>query len=186
VVTMQAVSGAGYPGVSSMDILDNVVPFIPGEEDKLESESQKILGQVNAEVTGFINQSELKISAACNRVPVLDGHMACVSLRFKNRDKIPSVEQVKKALSSYVSEAEELGCPSAPQPAILVMEEQDRPQPRLDRNTQNGYTVSVGRVREDESGIFDLKFVAMSHNTVIGAAGSSLMNAEAAVLKGYI
>jgi len=204
VVTMQAVSGAGYPGVSSMDILDNVVPFIPGEEDKLESESQKILGKVNAEVTGFVNQSELKISAACNRVPVLDGHMACVSLRFKNRDKIPSAEQVKKALSSYVSEAEELGCPSAPQPSILVMEEQDRPQPRLDRNTSNGYTVSVGRVREDESGIFDLKFVAMSHNSkfmhpspavalvltcalaVIGAAGSSLLNAEAAVLKGYI
>ncbi|TVY40562.1 putative aspartate-semialdehyde dehydrogenase [Lachnellula subtilissima] len=187
VVTLQAVSGAGYPGVSSMDILDNVVPFISGEEDKLETEAQKILGTVNSEVSGFHNQSDLKISAACNRVPVLDGHTACVSLRFKNRNgPKPSAEAVKKALSSYVSEAQTLGCPSAPEPSILVMEEPDRPQPRLDRNTQNGYTVSVGRVREDESGIFDLKFVALSHNTVIGAAGSSILNAEAAVLKGYI
>ncbi|KAL3418020.1 aspartate-semialdehyde dehydrogenase [Phlyctema vagabunda] len=185
VVTMQAVSGAGYPGVSSMDILDNVVPFISGEEDKLETEAQKILGSVNAEVTGFQDQSDLKISAACNRVAVLDGHMACVSLRFKNKPA-PTAEQVKKAMREYVSEAQALGCPSAPQPSILVMDEADRPQPRLDRNTQNGYTVSVGRVREDDSGIFDLKFVALSHNTVIGAAGSSILNAEAAVLKGYI
>lgn len=207
---MQAVSGAGYPGVSSMDILDNVVPFISGEEDKLETEAQKILGSVNADVTGFSDQSDLKISAACNRVAVLDGHMACVSLRFKNRDgPRPSAEQVKKAMREYVSEANALGCPSAPEPAIMVMEEADRPQPRLDRNTGNGYTVSVGRVREDESGIFDLKFVALSHNSeyffllvlqfllqsewtltveiaVIGAAGSSILNAEAAVLKGYI
>jgi len=166
VVTMQAVSGAGYPGVSSMDILDNVVPFISGEEDKLETEAQKILGTVNSEVTGFNDQSELKISAACNRVAVLDGHMACVSLRFKNRDgPIPTAEAVKKAMREYVSEAQTLGCPSAPQPSILVMEEDDRPQPRLDRNTQNGYTVSVGRIRKDESGIFDLKFVALSHNS---------------------
>lgn len=187
VVTMQAVSGAGYPGVSSMDILDNVVPFIPGEEDKLETEAQKILGSVNSEITGFDNQFGLKISAACNRVPVLDGHTACVSLRFKDRNRPkPTAEAVKKALSSYVSEAQTLGCPSAPEPPVLVMEEPDRPQPRLDRNRQNGYAVSVGRVREDESGIFDLKFVALSHNTVIGAAGSSILNAEAAVLKGYI
>lgn len=191
---MQAVSGAGYPGVSSMDIIDNVVPYIQGEEDKLETEAQKILGKVNAEVTGFENQSDLKVSAACNRVAVLDGHVACVSLRFKNRDApIPTAEEVKKALSGYVSEAQTLGCPSAPEPAIMVMEEPDRPQPRLDRNTQNGYTVSVGRVRPDESGIFDLKFVALSHNSkplpygtlvftpantviaVIGAAGSSIL-----------
>lgn len=166
VVTMQAVSGAGYPGVSSMDILDNVVPFISGEEDKLETEAQKILGSVNGEVTGFNHQADLKISAACNRVPVLDGHTACVSLRFKNRDgPKPTAEAVKKALRDYVSEAQALGCPSAPQPSIMVMEQDDRPQPRLDRNTQNGYTVSVGRVREDDSGIFDLKFVALSHNS---------------------
>lgn len=164
VVTMQAVSGAGYPGVSSMDILDNVVPFISGEEDKLETEAQKILGSVNADVTGFNEQKELKISAACNRVAVLDGHMACVSLKF-DRQPAPSAEEVKKVLREYISDAEVLGCPSAPRPAIQVMEEADRPQPRLDRNTQNGYTVSIGRVREDESGIFDLKFVALSHNS---------------------
>lgn len=185
VVTMQAVSGAGYPGVSSMDVLDNVVPFISGEEDKLENEAQKILGSVNAEVSGFSDQKELKISAACNRVAVLDGHTACVSLRFSQRPP-PSAEQVKQAMRDYVSEAQLLGCPSAPQNAIMVMDEPDRPQPRLDRDTQKGYTVSVGRVREDESGIFDMKFVSLSHNTVIGAAGSSILNAEAAVLKGYI
>jgi aspartate-semialdehyde dehydrogenase len=164
VVTLQAVSGAGYPGVSSMDILDNVVPFISGEEDKLETEAQKILGKVNGEVTGFQNQSELKISAACNRVAVLDGHTACVSLKFARRPP-PSAEQVKTAMREYVSDAQKLGCPSAPQNAILVMDQPDRPQPRLDRETQRGYTVSVGRIREDESGIFDIKFVALSHNS---------------------
>lgn len=164
VVTMQAVSGAGYPGVSSMDILDNVVPFISGEEDKLETEAQKILGSVNGDVTGFQNQETLKISAACNRVAVLDGHTACVSLRFAKRPP-PSAEEVKTAMREYVSDAQKLGCPSAPQNAILVMDEPDRPQPRLDRETQRGYTVSVGRIREDESGIFDIKFVALSHNS---------------------
>jgi Semialdehyde dehydrogenase, dimerisation domain len=162
---MQAVSGAGYPGVSSMDIMDNVVPFISGEEDKLETEAQKILGSINQEATAFQDQSELKISAACNRVPVIDGHTACVSLRFKNRDKIPSAEEVKDAMRNYVSEAQKIGCPSAPAEAILVLDEPDRPQPRLDRDTNKGYTVSVGRIREDESGIFDLKFVALSHNS---------------------
>jgi aspartate-semialdehyde dehydrogenase len=164
VVTMQAVSGAGYPGVSSMDVLDNVVPFISGEEDKLETEARKILGGINAEATAFVEQGDLRVSAACNRVPVLDGHTACVSLRFKNRPA-PSAEEVKAALSEYVSEAETLGCPSAPQPSIKVFDEPDRPQPRLDRDLSRGYTVSVGRVREDESGIFDIKFVALSHNS---------------------
>jgi aspartate-semialdehyde dehydrogenase len=163
VVTMQAVSGAGYPGVSSMDIIDNVVPFISGEEDKLETEAQKILGGVNDEVTGFVDQ-HLKISAACNRVPVLDGHTACVSLRFQRRPP-PSAEEVKQAMREYVSEAQTLGCPSAPEKAIVVMESPDRPQPRLDRETDRGYAVSVGRIREDESGIFDIKFVALSHNS---------------------
>ena len=202
VVTMQAVSGAGYPGVSSMDIIDNVVPFISGEEDKLETEAQKILGSVSHDATSFQNQSALKISAACNRVPVLDGHTACVSLRFAKRPP-PSAEQVKQAMREYISDAQKLGCPSAPENAIFVFDQDDRPQPRLDRELQRGYTVSVGRVREDESGIFDIKFVALSHNSksdnkavhriqaelipaaVIGAAGSSIMNAEATVLKGF-
>jgi len=163
VVTMQAVSGAGYPGVSSMDIIDNVVPFISGEEDKLETEAQKILGGVNGDVTGFVDQP-LRVSAACNRVPVLDGHTACVSLRFQRRPA-PSAEEVKQAMREYVSDAQKLGCPSAPERAIVVMESPDRPQPRLDRETDRGYAVSVGRIREDEAGMFDIKFVALSHNS---------------------
>lgn len=164
VVTMQAVSGAGYPGVSSMDIMDNVVPFISGEEDKLETEARKILGGISDDATALVEQAALRVSAACNRVPVLDGHTACVSLRFAKRPP-PSAEDVKAAMRDYVSEAETLGCPSAPRPSILVFDEPDRPQPRLDRDLGRGYTVSVGRVREDESGIFDIKFVALSHNS---------------------
>ncbi|KAG5927855.1 hypothetical protein E4U42_001697 [Claviceps africana] len=185
IVTMQAVSGAGYPGVSSMDMLDNVVPFIPGEEDKLETEARKILGRLDDAKCAFVEQQGLRVSATCNRVPVLDGHTACVSLRFERRPA-PSAEACKAAMRAYVAEAQTLGCPSAPSPAICVFDEDDRPQPRLDRDLGNGYTVSVGRLREDESAIFDIKFTALSHNTVIGAAGSSILNAEAAILKGYI
>jgi aspartate-semialdehyde dehydrogenase len=164
IVTMQAVSGAGYPGVSSMDVIDNVVPYIKGEEDKLETEARKILGQINDAKSAFVEQSSLRVSATCNRVPVMDGHTACVSLRFE-RQPAPSAEQCKAAMRNYVAEAQTLGCPSAPSPAIWVFDEEDRPQPRLDRDLGNGYTVSVGRVREDESGIFDLKFTALSHNS---------------------
>ncbi|KAK3674239.1 aspartate-semialdehyde dehydrogenase [Recurvomyces mirabilis] len=185
VVTLQAVSGAGYPGVSSMDMIDNVVPYISGEEDKLEKEARKILGGISSDAKVFEEQKDLKISGTCTRVPVLDGHTACVSLTFDRRPA-PSAEEVKAALREYVSEAQRIGCPSAPDHAIVVMEEPDRPQPRLDRETARGYAVSVGRVREDEGGIFDIKFVALSHNTIIGAAGSSLLNAEAAVLKGLL
>ncbi|KAK3658352.1 aspartate-semialdehyde dehydrogenase [Elasticomyces elasticus] len=184
VVTLQAVSGAGYPGVSSMDIMDNVVPFISGEEEKLLPECRKILGGMNSEASEF-SDHELKISGTCTRVAVLDGHTACVSLSFA-RKPAPNAEEAKQAMREYVSEAQKMGCPSAPDNAILVMEEPDRPQPRLDREAGLGYTVSVGRVREDEGGMFDLKFVALSHNTIIGAAGSSILNAEAAVLKGYL
>ena len=165
VVTMQAVSGAGYPGVSSMDILDNVVPFISGEEEKLEPEARKILGSLNSEGTGFNHQSTLQISAACNRVPVLDGHTACVSLRFQNWPP-PSAEQVKVALKEYRAEVNALGCHSAPPAPIIVMDEPDRPQPRLDRDLSGGYAVSVGRVRRDESGVFDIQYVALSHNSM--------------------
>ena len=185
VVTLQAVSGAGYPGVSSMDIIDNVVPYISGEEEKLEVEAQKILGGLNSSATSFAEQKDLKISGTCTRVPVLDGHTAIVSLTFAQRPA-PKAEEVKAALREYVSEAQKLGCPSAPKNAIVVMDEPDRPQPRLDRETDRGYAVSVGRVREDEGGVFDIKFVALSHNTIIGAAGSSILNAEAAVLMGYL
>ncbi|EFX02256.1 aspartate-semialdehyde dehydrogenase [Grosmannia clavigera kw1407] len=185
VVTLQAVSGAGYPGVSSMDILDNVVPFISGEEDKLETEARKILGTISADATALADRPELKISAACNRVPVLDGHVVCVSLRFVRRPP-PPADEVRRVLRAYSSEADALGCPSAPRPPIVVMDAPDRPQPRLDRDLSGGYAVSVGRVREDETGLFDIKYVGLSHNTVIGAAGASILNAEAAVLKGYV
>ncbi|KAG0135898.1 semialdehyde dehydrogenase [Tuber indicum] len=183
VTTLQAISGGGYPGVPSMDILDNIVPLIGGEEEKIEWETGKILGSVNPTSSGFDMLSTIKVSAQCNRVAVMDGHTACVSLRFTKRPP-PSIEQVKAALRDYVSEPQQLGCPSAPRNAIVVMEEEDRPQPRLDRNTDGGYAVSVGRIRPDN--IFDIKFVTLSHNTVIGAAGSSILNAEAAVVKGLI
>lgn len=173
VVTLQAVSGAGYPGVSSMDIVDNIVPYIKGEEDKLENEARKILGHVNAEGTAFEEQKDLRISASCTRVPVLDGHTACVSLRFARRPA-PSAEECAEVMRSFQSEAEKLGCPSAPKPAIKVFDEPDRPQPRLDRDVGGGYTVSVGRVRGDDSGIFDLKFVAMSHNSELPCPGGAV------------
>lgn len=183
VTTLQAISGGGYPGVPSMDILDNIVPLIGGEEEKIEWETGKILGSVNSASSGFDMLSTIKVSAQCNRVAVMDGHTACVSLRFTKRPP-PSIEQIKVALRDYVSEPQQLGCPSAPKNAIVVMEEEDRPQPRLDRNTDGGYAVSVGRIRPDN--VFDIKFVTLSHNTVIGAAGSSILNAEAAVVKGLI
>jgi aspartate-semialdehyde dehydrogenase len=167
-----------------MDIFDNVVPYIEGEEDKIQAEASKILGTIKQDTTAVINQS-VPISVACNRVPVLDGHLVCVSVRFATRPP-PSVEQIRAAMKEYVSEPQTLGCFSAPQHAIVVRDEPDRPQPRLDRDTERGYAVTVGRVRDDPSGVFDCKFVALSHNTILGAAGSSIMNAEAAIIQGYV
>jgi len=162
VTTMQAVSGGGYPGVPSMDILDNVVPFISGEEDKVEWETGKILGSVNKSGDGFDMFSEMLVSAQCNRVAVIDGHTACVSVKFAKQPP-PSVEEVKKAMREYTCEAQKIGCHSAPKQAIVVCEEEDRPQPRLDRDTENGYAISVGRIRPDN--VLDLKFVVLSHNS---------------------
>lgn len=124
----------------------------------------------------------MRISAACNRVPVLDGHTVCVSLRFARRPP-PSLSQVRDAMKEYVSETQSLGCPSAPQHVVVVMEEPDRPQPRLDRETDRGYAVSVGRIREDPSGIFDFQFVALSHDTIVGAAGSSILKQKRLYLR---
>ena len=168
-----------------MDIKDNIIPYISGEEEKMEPECRKILGGVNTSNDAFVQRADLRIAAMCSRVDVTDGHTAFVSLRFAKRPP-PSAEQVKRALREYVSEAQMLGCPSAPERAVTVLEQPDRPQPRLDRDADRGYSVSVGRVREDPSGVFDLQFVALSHNTVIGAAGSSILNSEAAVLKGLV
>lgn len=182
VATLQAVSGAGYPGVSSFDIHDNVVPYISGEEEKLETETRKILGSLNKDLRSF-QETPIQISAHCNRVPVLDGHTECVSVSFKNRPA-PSPEQVKKVLREYVCEAQKMGCHSAPGQAITVHEEADRPQPRLDRECENGAGVNVGRVRKDA--VLDIKFVVLSNNVLIGAATSSLMNAEIALKQGYL
>lgn len=147
-----------------MDIKDSVIPYISGEEEKMQPETRKILGGVNEENTGFVERKDLKVSATCTRVDVTDGHMAFVSLRFAKRPP-PSAEKVKQAMREYKSEAQTLGCPNAPENAITVMEEPNRPQPRLDRDTDRGYSVSVGRIREDPSGVFDLMFAALSHNS---------------------
>lgn len=197
VTTMQAISGAGYPGVPSLDILGNVVPYIGGEEEKIEWETLKILGGIidsdtNHEGTPLktfdMHQAggrpSLRVSASCNRVPVIDGHMECVSLRFHRRPP-PSPQQVREALRAFHTEIQSLGCPSAPRKAIEVFEEPDRPQPRLDvKGTHNGAAVSVGRIRQCQ--VLDIKFVVLSDNVSIGAATSSIMNAEYAVLKGIV
>ncbi|KAK7208038.1 semialdehyde dehydrogenase [Myxozyma melibiosi] len=183
VTTMQAISGGGFsPGVPGFDILDNVIPFISGEEEKLEWETKKILGNVGDDDT-FVPLSDMKVSAQCNRVAVTDGHLECVSMAFAS-DKKPSLEQVKQALRDFRSEVQVLNCASAPKQAIHVLEENDRPQPRLDRDRDSGYAVSVGRIREDP--VLDFKFVVLSHNTVIGAAGSGILIAETLLGRGLL
>ncbi|PVV04663.1 hypothetical protein BB560_000834 [Smittium megazygosporum] len=181
--TMQAISGAGYPGVPSLDIMDNVVPFIGGEEPKFEAELMKLLGTVNQTCTGFDSKSNMKVSASCNRVPVVDGHLASVSIKFASANP-PSVDQVVECLQNYKSESQILGCYSAPEIAIDVRMESDRPQPRLDRMNGNGMSVTVGRVRE--CSVFDIKFSVLAHNTIIGAAGASILNAEVAYKMGLV
>jgi aspartate-semialdehyde dehydrogenase len=188
VTTMQAISGGGYPGVASLDILDNVIPYIGGEEEKMEWETLKILGDIadsedGTQVFDMHARHPLRVSAACNRVAVVDGHTECVSVRFARRPP-PSPQQVREALTVFVPDAQTLGCPSAPRYAIAVHEEVDRPQPRLDRYYQDGAGVSVGRVRQCP--VLDIKFVVLANNVSIGAATSSIMNAELAVKKGVI
>jgi aspartate-semialdehyde dehydrogenase len=182
---MQAISGAGYPGVPSFDIFDNVVPHIGGEEEKIEWEAAKILGGVAGDGKSFDLRatSPLVVSANCNRVPVLEGHTECVSVRFTQRPP-PSVEQVRQAMREFTCDAQVLGCPSAPKEVIFVHEEVDRPQPRLDRDYQKGAGVNVGRIRPCP--VLDIKFVVLSNNVAIGAATSSIINAEYAVLKGVV
>ena len=188
VTTMQAISGAGYPGVASLDIMDNVIPYISGEEEKMEWETLKILGGITDSDEGLKtfdmhSRHPLRVSASCNRVAVIDGHTECVSLRFARRPP-PSPQQVREALAAFTPDAKALGCPSAPRHAITVHEEPDRPQPRLDRHYQDGAGVSVGRVRQCQ--VLDIKFVLLADNVSIGAATSSIINAELAILKGVV
>ena len=185
VTTLQAISGAGYPGVPVLDIMDNVVPYIGSEEEKIEWETSKILGGVTLDQKSFDHHVShpITISASCNRVPVIDGHTACVSVKFAANPP-PTVEQVTEAFRSFTCEAQSLGVPSAPKHAIVVHDAPDRPQPRLDRDLENGACVSVGRIRDCP--VLDVKFVCLIDNVRLGAATSSIMNAEIAVEKGYI
>jgi aspartate-semialdehyde dehydrogenase len=177
-VSLQALSGAGYPGVPSMDIIDNVVPYIGGEEEKLEWESRKMLGKVSG---NSIALADFAISAHCNRVAVTDGHTVCLSVET---DKPASVEEAIWFLEHYQAPEISRDLPSAPKPVIVVRSEKDRPQPRLDRQTGKGMTTVVGRVRPDP--LFGLKMVVLSHNTVRGAAGGSIYNAELCTRLGLV
>ena len=176
-VSMQAVSGAGYPGVPSLDILDNVIPFIKGEEEKVEQEPRKMLGKILGDE---IVPAEFLISAHTNRVAVTDGHMVCLSVEL---EKKATPEDAIQEMRDYCAPEVSRGLPSAPDPVIIVRDEPDRPQPRLDRMAGNGMATVVGRVRPDS--IFGLKFVVLSHNTIRGAAGGSVYNAELLKRLGY-
>ena len=179
VTTLQATSGAGYPGVPSFDMIDNIVPFIGGEEEKTEKECLKILGTVK---DGKIeNAAGPIVSSTCTRVPVIDGHTACVSLEFG--DKKPSMEEIEKIWTSYTSVPQELKLPSAPEHPIVVRHEENRPQPRRDRETEKGMACVIGRLRP--CNVFDMKFVALSHNTKRGAALGGILNAELLKAKGF-
>lgn len=179
ITTMQAVSGAGHPGVSSFDIIDNTVPFIGGEEEKSEREPQKILGKIDGNKITY--NEDFIISAHCNRVPVIDGHMACVSAEF---EKKPSKEEILKIWKEFKSVPQELNLPFAPKQPIIYREEPNRPQTRLDRDADKGMACVVGRLRD--CNVFHIRFVALSHNTTRGAAGGGILNAELLYKKGYL
>lgn len=178
VVTMQAISGAGYPGVASMDIQSNVLPFIGGEEEKLESEPQKLLGKWDG--ARFIDAG-LGVSAHCNRVPVLEGHLECVSLSLK---KIACLNEAREALRTFEVDAELAALPSALRNPIAVLDADDRPQPRRDVYAGNGMAAVVGRVRECP--LLDVKLTLLSHNLIRGAAGAALLNAELLAARGFL
>jgi aspartate-semialdehyde dehydrogenase len=178
VVSMQAISGAGYPGVSAMDILDNVIPYIGGEEEKVEIEPRKLLGTLAGE---GIALADFAVSAQCNRVAVRNGHLEAVSVKLKR----PATQaEVAAAFTGYRGEPQRLGLPSAPDPAIILFSEVDRPQPRLDRLAGNGMATCVGRLRPDP--LFDYKFVVLGHNTIRGAAGGAILNGELLYAQGYL
>ncbi len=176
--SMQAISGAGYPGVASLDILGNVVPYIRGEEEKIEQEARLLLGRM---VDGQRVEASVAVSAQANRVSVMDGHTICLSLGF---ERSPSVEEAIAALAGFRGPEVVRGLPSAPERPIVVRSEPDRPQPRRDRDAEGGMAVTVGRVRPCP--ILDLRLVSVSHNTLRGAASGSVLNAELLVATGYV
>ncbi|MCW3133315.1 MAG: aspartate-semialdehyde dehydrogenase [Methanophagales archaeon] len=176
VSTMQAVSGAGYAGVPSMAIMDNVIPFIEKEEDKMESEPQKILGTMEK---SEIKNAAFTVCASCHRVPVMDGHTEAVWVKFAES---VSEEEVKKAFKNFTTD---INTPFAPEKAIILREERDRPQPKLDRDAGRGMSVSVGRIRAGRMEN-EVKYIAQGHNTIRGAAGASILNAEVLLERGFI
>jgi aspartate-semialdehyde dehydrogenase len=178
VTTMQAISGAGYPGVASMDINANVIPFIGGEEEKMQQETQKILGDFRG---GRVEPLAARVSAHCNRVPVVDGHTITVSVEFSSK---PSEPELLAALGAFSGLPQERKLPSAPARPVIYMAEANRPQPRRDVERERGMAVFVGRLRPCP--VFDYKFVALGHNTVRGAAGAAILNAELMYTEGLL
>ncbi len=179
VTTLQAASGAGYPGVSSLDLIDNVIPYIAHEEEKSEQEPLKIWGHIQEGL--IVPTNKIAISAHCNRVAVVDGHLACVSVEF---EKKPSQEEILDVWTHFSSTAQKLKLPSAPDSTLIYRKEIDRPQPRQDRNAGKGMSVTVGRLRNCP--VFDYRFVALSHNTIRGAAGGGILNAELLLQQGCL
>src|SRR3974390_425626 len=178
VTTMQAVSGAGYPGVASLDILGNVIPFIKNEEEKMEEETKKLLGKVNG---SKVIPGDFAMSAQCNRVAVEDGHTESISIRLRKKAK---PEEIIAAWNNYRAEPQELKLPSAPERPVVYVTANDRPQPRFDIDMGAGMTTVVGRLRP--CSVFDWKFTLLSHNTIRGAAGAAVLNAELLKAKGYL
>jgi aspartate-semialdehyde dehydrogenase len=178
--TMQAISGAGYAGVTSYAILDNVIPYISGEEDKIETEPRKILGLWDGQ--RFVD-APFRISAQTNRVPTIDGHLMTISLKLRD-SKVVNLDAIRRAIETFEGEPQRLKLPSAPRRPLHYVEGNDRPQPRLDRDRERGMSVSVGRLRPCP--IFDIRMVALVHNTIRGAAGAALLNAELLWAKGLL
>jgi aspartate-semialdehyde dehydrogenase len=176
--TLQALSGAGYPGVASLDILDNVLPYIGGEEEKIESETTKILGRFTED---RIELALMAVSAQCHRVNVADGHMAAVRVKLARKSE---VQEMRESLESFRSLPQELGLHSAPATPIVVRDELDRPQPKLDRDAGQGMTITIGRLMPDS--VLDYRFVVLSHNTIRGAAGAAILNAELLIALGHL
>lgn len=178
VVTLQAISGAGYPGIASFDILDNVIPYIADEEEKIETEILKILGTLHENA---IVKHSMQISAQCNRVAVMDGHMACVSLKLKQS---ACVTEMISAWETFKGEPQRLQLPTAPNNPLVYFHDERYPQPKLHRSLENGMVVSIGRLRH--CSLNDWKFVVLSHNTIRGAAGSAILNAELMLKMNFI
>jgi aspartate-semialdehyde dehydrogenase len=176
--SLQAVSGAGYPGLPTLDILGNVIPYISGEEEKVERETRKLLGKLG---DGRVQPGDFAVSAHCNRVPVEDGHTESISVALKSR---ASLADLLEAWRKFRALPQERDLPSAPKHPIIVREERDRPQPKFDLTVERGMATVIGRVRE--CAVLQFKYTALSHNTIRGAAGAALLNAELMKSEGYL